>query len=289
MPQTFTLKEFLSPVSIRRVISNIATPMSRFQDFYGLGIGGPNNQDIGGRNFAWDIFDKTRTISNGRAPGTGPSTVSPQKIGQTQATAFRSHETIRLLEENIFRIRGLGENMDMANIDVRGQKYIRKQLEHLAQRFKNLREFMVCRMLRGSGFYIDVQGDDWVPNDSSGIIQINYQTPATQVGTVDGTFAGNWQTATALIHDELLALNALSQKQTGYPIEHAWCDGAMWGKILKLDQVKTLAGTSNEPFAQYERVDLRSAEGIRDNGFTARLRGIPWLTWHIYDGRLNGQ
>lgn len=281
----YTLAQLLHPVSIRKVISTIATPLSRFQDFYGLSIGGRFNQDIGGEVFSWDIFDKTRTIATGRAPGTGPAKVTPQKIGQVTARAYRSHEAIKLLYARIFRNRELGR--DFSQVDVRGQKYIRSQVGHLGQRFKNSREFMVSRMLRGSGFYIDIQGDDWVPTDTVTPFKVDYKTPASQIGTVGGIFAGNWQTAGASIHSELLALNALSQRLTGYPIEHAWITGSLWGKILKITEVKDLAGSANMPFAQYERVEATSEEGIRDNGFMARLRGIPWITWHVYDGVLN--
>jgi len=281
-----TLRELLHPVAIRKVISTIATPLSRFQDFYGTGIGGPYNQDIGGDVFSWDIFDKTRKIANARPQGTGPERIIPQKIGQVSARAYRSHGSLKLLYAKIFRNRVLGGNMDMGNVDVSGQKYIKSQLQFAAQQYKNAREFMLNRLLRCSGFYLKIEGDQWIPTDTATSFKVDYKIPASQVGTVGGIFAGTWDEAAAPIHDELLALNAYTQQQTGYPIEHAWINSTMWGYLLKNTQIKGLAGTSNSPFAQYDRVDKYSEEGIRDNGFVGVLRGIPWIHWHVYDGVL---
>lgn len=280
-----TLEQLLNHITIIKAISRIKTPMSRFQDFYGLGIGGRNVQQVGGKNFSWDIFDKNRDIATGRPSGTGPATVSPQPVGNVTARAYRAHEKIPLLHERIFRNRPVGGAL--GTVDTRGVQYITSQERHLAQRFKNNREFMVSRMFRGSGFQVKIDGDNQIPVDSGGHFTVDFKVPAANIGTVNSTFAGNWTDATnAVPHDELLKLNGYSEELSGYPIKHAWINSATWGNILKLNQVRDLAGTSNMPFARYERVTDTSEEGIQDTGFTAQLRGIPWITWHIYDAGL---
>jgi hypothetical protein len=75
-----TLQEILSPSVVTGVISRIRTPQSRLQNFFGMQLGGANNNPIGRRYFSWDIFDKTRQVAQMRAPGTGPSRVQKQSI-----------------------------------------------------------------------------------------------------------------------------------------------------------------------------------------------------------------
>lgn len=288
------LEQLISSPVISDVISRIKTPLSRFQDFYGLGIGGRFTNPIGGREFGWDIFDKTRKIATGRPFGTGPSSVSPRPVGNVMARPHRSHEKVSLLHDRLFRTRPLGGGI--AEVDVRGQRYVTQQAEALAQRFRNAREFMVSRMFRGS-FQLAFVGEDWIPVDTGGQFTVNYQLPADHTGAIDrdptggtnniiGTATNLWNDAAAPIHDDLLELNDFSEAESGWPISHAWVGSPLWAKILNNTQVKGLAGTSNTPFSMYERTNVMSAEGIGDTGFTAILRGIPWLTWHIYDGGL---
>ena len=78
-------------------------------------------------------------------------------------------------------------------------------------------------------------------------------------------------------------MNALSEQKSGYPIKHAWCNGAEWAKILAITEIKDLAGSANMPFAQFDRVPATNEDGVQSTDFRAILRGIPWLTWHITD------
>lgn len=275
------LDSLLSSPVIADVISRIKTPMSRFQDFYGLGIGGRFTNPIGGKEFGWDIFDKTRNIATGRPFGTGPANVAPRPIGNVMARPHRTHEKVVLLHDRLFHTRPLGGGI--GEVDVRGQKYIQQQLEALIQRFRNAREFMVSRMFRGT-FMLKFNGEDWIPVDTGGQMTVDFQVPAnhkTDVNIGGAIFAADWQSAAAPIHTDLLQLNSVSESEYGFPINHAWVGSSLWGAILANTQVKDLAGTSNTPFATYERVESDATD------FRAMLRGIPWITWHIYDGGLN--
>lgn len=278
-----TLDNLLSSPVITKVISQIKTPLSRFQDFYGMGIGGRFTNPVGGRTFGWDIFDNVRDIATGRPFGTGPANVAPRRVDHVPASPYRAHEQVALLEDRLYRTRPLGGGV--AEIDVRGSRYVNEQAAKLAQRFKNNREFMVSRMFRGR-FGLKFLGEDWVPVDSAiaptgAHIEIDYRVPALNKGNVNGIFAANWENAAALIHEDLLQLNAYSEEITGWPVTNAWITGTLWNKILANTEVKALAGTSNTPFASYERVNTDRTD------FQAQLRGIPWITWHIYDGGLN--
>src|SRR3954471_12305691 len=103
-----TLQEVLSPSVVNRVISRIKVPQSRLQNFFGMQLGGPNNNPIGRRIFSWDIFDKTRSIAPMRAPGTGPGTVVKQSVGRVTGTFPRAHAEVRLDYEVLHNLRSLG-------------------------------------------------------------------------------------------------------------------------------------------------------------------------------------
>ena len=70
-------------------------------------------------------------------------------------------------------------------------------------------------------------------------------------------------------------MNAL----TGMGIEHAILNSNTWAYVINNDYVKAQAGTSNTPYEQY----VRTGPGR----FSAVLRAMPWLQWHIVDYSLD--
>lgn len=281
--------QVLSAPVVTRVISRIKTPQSRFQNFFGANPGGPSVNSVGGHHFGWDIFDRTRTIARGRAPGVGPATVAPKAIGHVSAAIYRAHEKLMLLDERLFRTRPLGEMW--GTIDVRGQRYVRQQENYLAQRFRNSREFMISRMLRGT-FMLLNSGDDWVPVDSGGTMTIDYQVPATNknqlaLDTGSDIIGTSWATvATAPVPNDCLEINAGFEQQHGRPLRHVWCNTNLLVYLLTNTDLKNLAGTANVVFEDWRQSPEVSPEGIQDTGHEVVFRGIPWLRFHIYDAGL---
>jgi Phage major capsid protein E len=275
-----TLEELLSPVTITEVISRIKTPKTRLQNFYGLGPGGTNSTPIGGDKFAFDIFDSTRKTAKGRAKGAGPATARRDPIGSVTGYFYRSHEQVPLMLHKIWGNRPLGGMV--GEVDPAGSRYISAQERNLVQRFKNTREQMIALMFTAGSFDILVNGDDWtIVATGSGSMTIDFQHPAGNRGSVGGIFAQNWGTnpTTALPLNELMALNKASAAASGFPISQAWCNSTTMTKVLNTDQVAALAGTSNSPFSEFSRE--------AENGFVVQLKGIPWLTWHVYDDVLD--
>jgi hypothetical protein len=286
-----TLHQILSTPMVTRVLSTIKTPMSRFQQFMGAGPGGANTNPVGGHFFSWDIFDRTRLIATGRSPGTGPATRSPQIIGRVNATIYRAHEKMYLNDERIFRTRPLGANY--GRVDIGGQTYITNQQRHLAQIFRNNREFMLSRMFRGS-FQLKQTGDDWLPVDSGGNFTIDYQIPAGNKDQLDMLGAGNilaagenWDNPTAPIIKHCLNINAANEELHGYPLRHAWINSITAYYILTNAELADMGGSSNMPFSNFTPTGLLSAEGIPDTGIEIVMRGLPWMRWHVYDGGLS--
>lgn len=285
-----TLQEILSPSVVNRVISRIKTPQSRLQNFFGMQLGGSNNNAIGRRYFSWDIFDKTRRIAPFKQPATGPSTVTPQVVGRVAGVFPRLHAVIRLDYEKLHNIRMLGR--PAGEIDQMGLSYILKQEEFLAQLFANAREFMVSRLLRGSFDILQV-GDNWYPVDAgNGNFTIDYKVPSGNKSQLNMLGAGNiidarWDNPSANIYKHITDVNQAFEQLTGRPLRHIWCDSTTWVNVTQNTNIKDVGGSANTVFAQYDTVQEKGPDGLPVNEFVGVLRAVPWLKWHIYDAGLD--
>ena len=277
-------------IMINRIVSRLQGPTHKLTQYYGLGPGGANTDDVGGSQFGWDLFDRTRRIAPNRARAAGPGTSRPQTVGNVTATCYRMFEQIPIDYERIYRKRGLGQ--PMGSFDTMGQNYLTKQIGFLGEQFMNAREIMIMWMFRG-GFELQVKGDvaHPVPPGSGGEIIIDFQHPPQNQGNVEGTFQGNWQDrASALIIDELLALNAHSAKNSRYPQQTAWCNANTAANVLGNDQVSQTGGTANTVFADGQGRLLftgdQNIEGKLSNIMGFVLRGFPAMTWMVYDDEI---
>lgn len=291
-----SLHQLLASVTVTKAISQIQTPKTRLQDFFGMGMNGSAVSKVGGHHAGYDIFNRTRSIAQGRPPGTGPGTIAPQILGHVPIVIYRAHEKMFLLEERIFRTRPLGKNW--GEVDVTGQGYVAKQEEYLSQRFKNNREFMVSRMLRGS-FQLAQSGDSWNPVDSGGHFTIDYQIPAgnkSQLNMLDpngtsiygGDIIGtSWANAAADVITDCMQINAAFEIQHGRALQHVWCNSVVMGYLLVNTGLKNAGGTANVVFEQFTRSGASGPDGLKDPGFTVVFRALPWLTFHVYDAGLD--
>jgi hypothetical protein len=288
-----SLHQLLGTTVVTRAISRIKTPMSRLQQFFGMQPGGPAVNPVGGSMAGYDIFDRTRRIATGRPPFAGPANRAPQAIGHITLQMYRTHEKILLHEAKLFRTRPVGGNF--GDVDSRGQRYVTQQEAYLAQLFKNHREFMVSRMLRGQ-FYVKLDGDDWIPTDTSGAdrMTVDFRIPAANKGklpsfssdVVGDVITATWSNAGTDILLHLLNINAAFEEHHGYPLRHAWCPSQVWNAIMANTKIQTVGGSANTVFTTFQPTGLTNEEGIADTGFTAVLRAVPWLTWHVYDAGL---
>lgn len=286
-----SFNQLMSAPQITRVISTIKTPQSRFQSFFGMQPGGPNENEVGGHFTGWDIFDKTRKIAKGRAPGAGPGTSAPNAMGHVSAVIYRSHEKMHLSEERIFRIRPMGQNF--GNVDAAGQKYITKQEEFMAQKFKNAREYLVYSMMRGKlGLLND--GDDWVPvAPGAGTFDINYRIPDGNLNQLDMLGGGAiintvWSnTSTADIVNDVMQINAANEQLHGRIVEHFWTDSTVLNYMLNNTKLQALGGTANQVFNQWTRTTFTGPDAMQDTGYEVVFRGMPWLKVHSYDAGLD--
>lgn len=310
-----TVPQILRAPVISRVISRIRTPQQAFQRWLGVLPGGPNVNQVGGQYTGWDIFDNVRTIAPGRDFDSGPATIALDKIGHVQATMWRGHVKKHLQEAQVFRTRPLGGQW--GQVDNRGERYVTRQEQTLAQQIYNAREFMISRMFRGL-FYMRPSGDDFVLSDTStNAVTVDYQVPSGNKGACimlgpDGGFAipnvtgiitnnklfdtdtanSSWSViASAPILLQMHLLNAAMEHQHGMPLRHVWLNSQTWVNVVNNTGLRNAAGSANTVWQDY-----RIAPGYADPGrpdrivgntaFDIVLRPLPWLTWHVYDGGL---
>lgn len=272
-----TTEEILAPKTILKAVSQLELPGTALQRLFGWGFAGRNRAQQSGRNFSYDIFDVTRTVASARAPGQSSQRQDPQGVGHVSGVFPRSAEVISLLDEDLLNRRGIGG--DGSNLGTAGESYITRQEIYLAQRFANLVEFQTAAMLRGKYFY-DSDGDDLRHGFSTGETQIDFRVPVGNLDQLDMLGDGNlldadWGNVNTDIPLHLQNINAAFVRLTGMGLAHVLVTGLGWQKIINNTKVQALGGSTNVVFESLRRVGAGE--------FTAVLKAIPWVTFHVID------
>jgi len=273
---TLATSQILAPKTIEKAISQLELPGTSLQTLFGWGLGGKNVARHGGRNFSYDIFNVTRRVATGRVPAQTLAVARPQPVGTQQATFPRAAEKIVLLDEELLNRRpigGPGGSLDRSEI------FVTRQEAYLAQRFANLVEFQTAAMLRGQYSYT-ADGDLLRHGFTGGETTIGFQVPTGNLGQLNMLGAGNilnanWATAGTDIPAHLHTINAAMIQLTGHGLAHVILTSVAWQKIVNNTKDQQQDGTDGPVF-----------ESLRRNHageFTAILRGLPWLTFHVID------
>jgi hypothetical protein len=294
--QAVTFSEMMQTPVITRIVNRISTPLSLFQNFFGK-LSGDNSaatDSVKGRDAGWDIFDATRQFSGARAPETGPTRVRKKPIGHVSAQLMRSHESIVIYDGEVYKTRPLGAQIG-STVDMRGMAHIRRQIQFMTQRFRNQREWMYSRMLRG-GYNILPQGDNYVLQEynaspSDGSIPINYQIPADNQSRLDmGTGSDiltDWSSAASDILGQCYKINKAMTRLHGRPLRHIWVNSTTFVNIQNNTGLQNIGGEAYRVFDSLSRRQVTSREGIPDTGFDVVFRAMPLWTFHVYDGVLS--
>ncbi len=280
----YSLNELLAPQVIAERISRIDLPGTSISRLFGWSIANFANPNPTGavrdwmlRSGQYDIMDVSRRIATARVPGTASNLQKPQKVGEVQFTIPRAAETIPLTYEAMNNRRAQGGPAN--EIDRNGARYVDEQLGYIAQRFANIIEFQAASLCRGS-YTFTQNGDDIEHTFTGGTQTINFQIPASNLSQLNMLGGGNiidasWATASTDIPGHLININAAFVQLTGQGLEHVLLRGQTWNYILNNDKVKAQAGTSNSPFELINQ--------LSPGEYTARLRALPWITFHIID------
>lgn len=297
---SISLHSLLTPQVILKAVSRVR----RFQGRLGRWIGfqpnkfNPDNVSIEGANtlqgdtrFAsFRIDNVTRVVGKARAPGTGPASVPPNPVGDVRVSCARFHEKVRLLGEFLGNLSPIiGPN---SKIDTGGQNYIARQQTHLAEKYNNTVEILTTGMFQDN-LYFQLDGDNLLPvigapSGSNIGFQIPFQIPSGNKNQLNLLGTGNiiqvgWQNTGAPILKNCLQIQSAMTQLSGYQPQHFWLNSLSWYNVLLNQEVRNTAGTSNTPFAEYDRVPENAVDGMPQPEFAAQLRGLPWLSWHIAD------
>ncbi len=285
-----SLQEILLPQVVIEVISRIREGQGRLQRLMGMNIGGKNVSTISGRYATFRIFDHTREPAFGRAPGSGPATISQQPIGQVPVQMARFHEKKILDYEQLGNLSLLsGPN---SQVDTAGQDYIARQEADMAERMNNAMEVMVAAMVTNGKFYMKFVGESWIPfmtqPASGNYITVDYQVPATHLnqltmGTGTAIIDSPWSDPNTSILKQLMNLKAAFVSEQGRPLKDILVNSKTWYQVVTNTEIRNVGGSSNTTFASYEQNKEKDMDGEETNAYTAILRADPTLTWHIMD------
>jgi len=279
------LQSLLSPQVLTKVISQKAKTSDWLINLMGLGPGGKNEVYEGhGRQGAFNIFDHTRKVALGRAPGTAAGRSAGNPMGQTLFTYPRMHDSLSLPAEILHN---LSKISDPAVRDKSGADMIARQTDYLGEKSANWRKAMLIGMLRDSLYYT-VDGDDVKFSYSSGI-QINFQMPAGNKTKLDmlgeGDIIGtSWSNADCDIPDHLGKINRAFQRLCGGRLAGALITHQIFNYIRRNNVVQEEHGTSMPPYLRYEVLDVEVSPGkTMKNVLIVELRSFPGCTFYVTD------
>jgi hypothetical protein len=290
----------LTPSVVTKIVSRVRTPGNVLSRFFGFEIGGSNVQKVPGRTYTYDLFDNVRSVARGRAPGVPAGSVAANPIGNVQLTLARSAEKLALDYELVNQIRSLGQ--DAGTRDRMGARYIERQSKVLRMRQDNLREFVTAGAIFNGGKYgFYLNGDDLLPTfDTSGTyISVDHQIPAgnilrggafaagLQMGTGANIIDASWATASTDIPLHLEKISDAFMAQVGQPLSIIFVDNQTKLYILQNDKVRQLAGTSNQPFADYTKLETKNPDGTDAGVYRFTIKGAPQYTFFSYGGQLD--
>jgi len=279
------LQSLLSPQVLTKVISQKAKTSDWLINLMGLGPGGKNEVYEGhGRQGAFNIFDHTRKVALGRAPGTAAGRSAGNPMGQILFTYPRMHDSLSLPAEILHN---LSKISDPAVRDKSGADMIARQTDYLGEKSANWRKAMLIGMLRDSLYYT-VDGDDVKFSYSSGI-RINFQMPAGNQTKLDmlgeGDIIGtSWSNADCDIPDQLGKINRAFQILCGGRLAGALITHQIFNYIRRNNVVQEEHGTSMPPYLRYEVLDVEVSPGkTMKNVLVVELRSFPGCTFYVTD------
>jgi hypothetical protein len=296
-----SLHELLQPQVILRVVSRIRPGQGRLGRWLGfqtskydperVSLTGPNTVQGDTRYATFRIFDATRTVAQGRAPGTGPATIPVNPVGSVPVSCARFHMKIPLSYEELGNLSPIiGPN---SVIDPGGQNYVQRMIGHIARRFNNVVELMASGMLQDN-LFLNYQGDNIVATigqltgTNAFGFQVPFQVPAGNKSQLNMLGSGNlitvpWSNPNSLIIQQIMSIKAAFMQLSGYALTDVWVNSPTWYRVLVNTEVRNTAGSANTPFAEYDNVPERGFDGEPTGDFEAILRADPTITWHITD------
>lgn len=293
------LQDVLLASFVRDVISRVKLPTKFLSRHFGWGWDGANIQPVPGRVYTYDIYDNVRTVSNARLPGAPSGTVAASSVGNNTVSLARFAEKLPLDYNQVNYIRVLGKGA--SDRDRAGMTYIQAQVRTLRERAENVWEFLTMALFNGGKYYFYQNGDDLVPTFTTTNFGVDLKINANNLGNLAGpAFAAclPMSTGSNIITNpwsdpingtpirDTLNVSSAFQDSPGAPCGEVWCGTDVWYAVLATNEVRALAGSANQPFAEWDRLP-DSANGVNSGVMRGQLRGLPDVIWNIWDGSLS--
>jgi hypothetical protein len=286
-----SIHSILQPITLTKVISRQMAAEKWILNFFGMQPGGPNEEYFGhGREGSYQVFNNTRQIAKGRAPGTAAAHSKRQAIGVVPIVYPRMHEEIPMMAEELHNLARIG---DPRIRDEAGAEMIKRQTKFLAQRAGNWRAAQVAGMIRDA-LYVHESGDDWYFNftSTSALFRLNFGMPAGNQTQLDMLGDGDiidtsWDNPAADIPSHLGKIDAAFQELYGGQLRHVMVQSAVWQNVIKNDHIASQAGIADSPFTQFERVVGQREDGSPLNVSVGQLKARPGVMWWITDEGLD--
>jgi hypothetical protein len=273
---SLSIAQVLAPKTILKAVQQLNLPGTSLQRLFGWHFQGTNKIQQSGRSFAYDVVPGTRSIATARSPGEASSRQHAQSVRAVRGSFPRAAETIEMFDEDLLNRRAIGGPSD--DLDARGETFITRQEAYLAQRFANLIEFQTAGMLRGKYGFSD-DGND-LRHGFTGDVDVPFNVPAGNLGQLDMLGAGNilnadWSNAATDIPKHLHQVNAAMVQLSGMGLSHVVLTSVGWQHVVNNTKVQAQGGSTNIVFESLRRVGAGE--------FSAVLRALPWVTFHVID------
>jgi hypothetical protein len=286
--------DILRPQVLTEVVRQVVASADPILNFMGFEPGGRNERYYGhGREGVYHIYDDTRKVAKGRAPGTAAARSSKQPMKQVPFVYPRMHDSVSLLAEFFHN---LGQIADPRMRDEAGRSMIMRQSQTLMQKASHWRIAMTVGMLRDS-LYVQEEGDDWFPSytASGALAQVNFRVPSGNKSQLnmtdrDGTSVHGgsiidtpWSNPGANIPLHFAKINQARSVQGVGPVKHVHCTSILWNHLINNDILATQHGIANPPFTQFERKVGTRPDGTPMHEYVGQFLTLPGVTFHISD------
>jgi hypothetical protein len=284
MPAGMSLDQMMRTPFIMGIINRIHPPGSAIQRYYGLGPNSPASQTIKGRVGQYDIFDFSRSLAPMSSPLSPPTRINRKQIGSVPITLPRTYTAVDILIEQVYNTRNLGQQFGPVNSN--GDRYIALQTQYAKSRHVSNIEFMASRMFAG-GWSVKEMGSHLVlaeKGDAAAVAVNDTRVPADHLDQLDGIIDVSWDDATANLVEQFQALQVRAARVNGRRITECWLNGNTAKHLFTNTVLQGVGGSVYRIFDTFNPSrEIDPASKIPDTGVSVVWRGLPDITFHIYN------
>lgn len=284
MPLGMSLDQMMRVPFIMGIITRIHPPGSALQRYYGLGPDAPAVQQIKGRVGQYDIFDYSRSLAPMSSPLSPPTRINRKQIGSVPITLPRTYTAIDILIEQVYNTRNIGQQFGPVNGN--GDRYVALQSQYSKSRHTSNIEFMASKMFFGGWGVKEFGGHlNLCEADDVAAVAVNdTRIPAAHKTNIGGIIADSWDDPTANLVEQFQELQVRAAMVNGRRITECWLNGNTAKHLFTNTVLQGVGGSVYRIFDTFNPTrEIDPASKIPDTGVSVVWRGLPDITFHIYN------